>query len=143
VSTWLNTVSSGEHGKEISGSRRGEIFLQEVRHCEEELYIEQLFRYLSIYLSIHLSIYPSIHPSIYLYVGVPVCLSIYLSIYIFVCLLVYVCMYVFICIPIYGITAIVDLGRFFSFLIYTVGRTPWTGDQPVARQLSKHRTIQS
>jgi hypothetical protein len=27
-----------------------------------------------------------------------------------------------------------DLGRFFNFLIfYTVGRTPWTGDQPVAR----------
>jgi hypothetical protein len=25
-----------------------------------------------------------------------------------------------------------DLGRFFSFLnLYTVGRTPWTGDQPV------------
>jgi hypothetical protein len=28
----------------------------------------------------------------------------------------------------------VDLGRFFSFLIlYTVGRTPWTGDQPVGK----------
>jgi hypothetical protein len=28
------------------------------------------------------------------------------------------------------------LGRFFSFLIlYTVGITPWTGDQPVARPL--------
>jgi hypothetical protein len=27
-----------------------------------------------------------------------------------------------------------DLGCFLSFLIlYTVGRTPWTGDQPVAR----------
>jgi hypothetical protein len=32
------------------------------------------------------------------------------------------------------------LGRFFSFLIpYTVGRTPWTGDQPVARPLPTHR----
>jgi hypothetical protein len=37
-----------------------------------------------------------------------------------------------------------DLGRFFSFLIfYTVGRAPWTGDQPVARQLPEHRTAQT
>jgi hypothetical protein len=37
-----------------------------------------------------------------------------------------------------------DLGRFFSFLIqYTVGSTPWTGDQPVARQLPTHRTTQT
>jgi hypothetical protein len=36
---------------------------------------------------------------------------------------------------------LLDLGRFFSFLIlYTVGRTPWTGDQPVAKPLSTHRT---
>jgi hypothetical protein len=35
-------------------------------------------------------------------------------------------------------------GRFFSVLIlYTVGRTPWTGDQPVARPLSIHRTAQT
>jgi hypothetical protein len=32
-------------------------------------------------------------------------------------------------------------GRFFSFLIlYTVGRTPWTGDHHVARPLPTHRT---
>jgi hypothetical protein len=38
----------------------------------------------------------------------------------------------------------VDLGRFFSFLIfYTVCTTPWTGDQPVARPLPTHRTIQT
>jgi hypothetical protein len=37
-----------------------------------------------------------------------------------------------------------DLGRFFSFLIlYTVGRTPWTGDQPAARPLPTHRTTQT
>jgi hypothetical protein len=37
-----------------------------------------------------------------------------------------------------------DLGRFFSFLILcTVSRTPWTGDQPVARSLSKHITTQT
>jgi hypothetical protein len=39
-----------------------------------------------------------------------------------------------------GSTAFVDLGRFFSFLItYIIGRTPWTGDQPVARPLPTHR----
>jgi hypothetical protein len=32
-----------------------------------------------------------------------------------------------------------DLGRFFQFLnLYTVGRTPWTGVQPVARPLPTH-----
>jgi hypothetical protein len=37
-----------------------------------------------------------------------------------------------------------DLGRFFNFLIlYIVGRTPWTGDQPVARPLPTHRTTQT
>jgi hypothetical protein len=34
-----------------------------------------------------------------------------------------------------------DLGSFFNFLIiYTVGRTPWTGDQPVTRSLPTHGT---
>jgi hypothetical protein len=38
---------------------------------------------------------------------------------------------------------LLDLVRFFSFLIFcTVGRTPWTGDQPVARPLPAHRTAQ-
>jgi hypothetical protein len=36
------------------------------------------------------------------------------------------------------------LGHFFSFLIfYTVGRTPWTADQPVTRPLPAHRTAQT
>jgi hypothetical protein len=36
---------------------------------------------------------------------------------------------------------LLDLGRFFSFLIlYTVRRTLWTGDQPAARPLLAHRT---
>jgi hypothetical protein len=36
------------------------------------------------------------------------------------------------------------LPRFFSFFIlYTVGRSPWTGDQPVARPLPTHRTTQT
>jgi hypothetical protein len=39
---------------------------------------------------------------------------------------------------------LLDLGRFFSFLIlYTVGRTPWTGDQPIASSLSTPRTTET
>jgi hypothetical protein len=39
---------------------------------------------------------------------------------------------------------LLGLGRFFSLLIlHTVGRTPWTGDQPVARTLPTHRTTQT
>jgi hypothetical protein len=42
------------------------------------------------------------------------------------------------------ISPLLGFGRFFSFLIlYTVGRTPWTGDQPVARSLPTHRTTQT
>jgi hypothetical protein len=45
----------------------------------------------------------------------------------------------------YGSTALVDLGRFFLQFInlYTVGRTPWTGVQAVARPLPTHRTTQT
>jgi hypothetical protein len=39
---------------------------------------------------------------------------------------------------------LLDLGRFFSFLIlHTVGRTPWTDDQPVSRPQLTHRTAQT
>jgi hypothetical protein len=39
---------------------------------------------------------------------------------------------------------LLGLGRFFSFLfLYIVGRTPWTGYQPVARPLPTHRTTQT
>jgi hypothetical protein len=35
---------------------------------------------------------------------------------------------------------LLSLGRLFSFLIlYTVGRTPWTGDEPVSRPLPAHK----
>jgi hypothetical protein len=72
---------------------------------------------LSVYLSVCLSIYLSMYPYIYL--------SIYLSIYLWL------------------YSPLLDLGRFFSFLIlYTIGRTLWTGDQPVARLLPTHRTTQ-
>jgi hypothetical protein len=53
-----------------------------------------------------------------------ICLSVYLSIY--------------------DSTALVKLGRFFSFFIsYTVGSTPWMGDQPVSRPLPAYRTAQT
>jgi hypothetical protein len=46
--------------------------------------------------------------------------------------------------PIYGCTVLVELGHFFNFLILsTVGWLPWTGDQPVARPLPRHRTTQT
>jgi hypothetical protein len=39
---------------------------------------------------------------------------------------------------------LLGIGRFLSFLIlYTVGRTPWTGDRPVVRPLPTHRTTQT
>jgi hypothetical protein len=37
-----------------------------------------------------------------------------------------------------------NIGGFFSFfIIYTIGRIPWTGDQPVARPLPTHSTAQT
>jgi hypothetical protein len=43
--------------------------------------------------------------------------------------------------PTYG--HLLDVGSFFSFFIfYTVGRTPWGGDQPVAKPLPTHRRAQ-
>jgi hypothetical protein len=46
--------------------------------------------------------------------------------------------YLWLCSP------LLDFGRFFSFLIfYTVGRTPWTGDQPVSWPLPAHRTART
>jgi hypothetical protein len=62
----------------------------------------------------------------------------YLSIYLAIYLSVYLPTYL----SIYGSTVLfIDLGRFFSFLIlHTVGRTPWTGNQPVARPPPTQRT---
>jgi hypothetical protein len=35
---------------------------------------------------------------------------------------------------------LLDLSQFFSFVIlYTIGMTPWTGNQPIARPLPAHR----
>jgi hypothetical protein len=45
----------------------------------------------------------------------------------------------------YGSTdLLLGLGQFFSFLIfYPVGRTPWTGEQRIARPLPAHRAAQT
>jgi beta-lactamase regulating signal transducer with metallopeptidase domain len=54
--------------------------------------------------------------------------------------------YLSICVSIYLwlYSPLLALGRFFSFFIfYTVGRTPWTGDQPVTRPRPAHRTAQT
>jgi hypothetical protein len=39
---------------------------------------------------------------------------------------------------------LLGLGRFFHFLIlYTIGRTPWIGNQPVTRHVLAYRTTQT
>jgi hypothetical protein len=43
-----------------------------------------------------------------------------------------------------GLQPFVGPWPFFQFLnVYTVGRTPWTGDRPVAKPLHTHRTTQT
>jgi hypothetical protein len=44
-----------------------------------------------------------------------------------------------------SISPLLAPGHFFQFrnLFYTVGRTPWTSDQPVTRPLPTHRTTQT
>jgi hypothetical protein len=81
--------------------------------------------YTRIILVIYLPTYPSLNPSFRPSICPSFCLSV--------------------CLSVYGSTALVDLGRILTFLIYvyTVGRTPWTGDQPVARPLPTHRTTQT
>jgi hypothetical protein len=84
--------------------------------------------YIQIYLSIYLSTYQSIYLSVYIYL--PTYLYLYLPTYL----------------SIYDYNSLLNLGRFFSFLIlyvYTDSRTPWTGDEPVTRPLPAHRTAQT
>jgi hypothetical protein len=81
--------------------------------------------FLSVYLSVCLTVRPSVRLSIYLSVYLSVSLSVYLSIY--------KCLY----------SPLLGLARSFSFLIfYTVGRTPWMGDQPIVSSLPAYRTAQ-
>jgi hypothetical protein len=46
---------------------------------------------------------------------------------------------------VYGFAALFTLTAVFFgfFILYTVDRTPWTGDQPVARPLLTHRITQT
>jgi hypothetical protein len=83
-----------------------------------------LSSYPSIYLSIYLSVYLSIHPSVRPSVCPSACPFIDLPTYLWL----------------YSLCGPWPL---FSFLIYTVGRNPWTGVQPVARPLPTYRTIQT
>jgi hypothetical protein len=83
--------------------------------------------YLSIYLSTYLSIYPSTYLPTYLPTYQPTYLSIYLSTYLSIHLPTYIPTYLSIhpsihpsiYLSIYGSTALVDLGCYFSFLIYS------------------------
>jgi hypothetical protein len=65
-------------------------------------------------------------------------ISLCLSVCVFISLSVYVTIHSSI-----ALHPLVDLGRFPVSLSYRVGRTPWTGDQLVARPLLTHRTTQT
>jgi hypothetical protein len=59
-------------------------------------------------------------------------------------LLCLVCLSIYLSICLWFYSPLLDLGSFFIFLsLYTVGRTPLTGDQPVVRPLPLHRTTQT
>jgi hypothetical protein len=63
-------------------------------------------------------------------------LLIFWSIYLYIIYIsIYLCM---------ALQPLVGPWPLFQFLnVYTAGRTPWTGDQPVARSLPTHRTTQT
>jgi hypothetical protein len=51
--------------------------------------------------------------------------------------------YIYLSVYLWFYSLLLNLGRSFSFLtFYRDDRTPWTGDQPVARPLPTHRTTQ-
>jgi hypothetical protein len=49
----------------------------------------------------------------------------------------------FLLLPLEHTASVKPLFHFGFLILYTVGRTPWTGDQPVARPLPTHRTTQT
>jgi hypothetical protein len=60
--------------------------------------------------------------------------------FLFISVFVFLFLSLFFILLLWFYSPLLGLGRFFSFLIlYTVGRTPWTGDQSVARPLPIHR----
>jgi hypothetical protein len=95
---------------------------------------------LSICLSICLSVYLSICLSIFLSVYLSIYLSIYISIYLSICLSVYLSVYLSIYLQYFCCTLAIS---FSSLILYTVGWTTWTGDQPVTRPLPTHRTTET
>jgi hypothetical protein len=133
-------------------------FIQHTPSCPHPISLVILCYYLSIYLSIYLFIYLSIYLYIYIYIYIylstidrwrsrcrgrfygPPLTYIHTSIYLSVCLSVCLSIYL----SIYLQSFLLDLGRFINFFIlYTAGRTPWTGDQSVARPLPTHRTTET
>jgi hypothetical protein len=113
------------------------------------VWAEYLSVYLSIYLSIYLlvsivclsiyfylsSIYLSIYLFIYLYISI--CLSIYLYLSINLSISIYPSMYLWL------YTSCGPWPLFQYLNLYTVGGTPWTGNQPVAKPLPTHTTTQT
>jgi hypothetical protein len=107
-----------------------------------------------IYLSIYVSVYLSIYLSVYLAISVSICRSIYLSIYVSVSLSVRpsACPFVrlSVCLSVrpsvhpsihlWLYNPCVPWPLFQSHNLYIVVRTPWTGDQLVARPLPTHTT---
>jgi hypothetical protein len=86
----------------------------------------------SIYLS--LSVWLSGWLSLSLSLSLSVCLSSWLYAYLSIYLSIYLWIY----------SPCEPWPFFFRFLsLYTDGRTPWTGDRPVARPLPTHRTTQT
>jgi hypothetical protein len=82
--------------------------------------------------------------AIYLSVCLSVCLSIYLSICLSVYLSIYLSTYLSIHLSVTQQPFVEPRPFFFCFLVLcTVGRTPWAGNQPVARPLPTHRITQT
>jgi hypothetical protein len=93
--------------------------------------------YLSIYVSVCLSVYRSIHPSTNLSIYLSIYPSTYLSIYLSI-----ISFWLSICLSnlwLYSPLLVLDCFSVYSLSYYTVGRTPWTGHQPVARPPPIHR----
>jgi hypothetical protein len=107
------------------------LLLSCIPHIFHAIFAGLVSFYPSIRPSIHLPIYLSVSQSVSQTDSQSVNQSVYLPTYVPTFLSTYLSTYV----SIYGSTALLlGLGRFFSFLIfYTVGWTPWTGNQPLRK----------
>jgi hypothetical protein len=94
--------------------------------------------YLINYLSIYLSIYLPTYLSIYLSICLSIYLHTYLPIYLSICLSIYLC-----CSHLEHRISVKRLFHFNFLVLYTVGRNPWTGHQPITRPLPIHKATQT